>query len=448
MRPETIGEFASYNGYKNLPSAVRESAKLAILNFMAVTIGANSYDQSKIIIMACQGIQEGNFPIYGSSRTAGIIGSTWANSALSHLLDFDDTHLETIVHPSAPVIPGAMNAGIQLKADGKDLIYSAAIGMEIAIRLAMTIGLDERYSDWHNTSLFGTAAGAVAYSLMHKPVPEIVTDAFLQGLTVATGFLSNRGTVTKSFQVGRSAAEGVISGIAAMNGVTVSKNIPNTFALSLTGKSDLEKLTQNLGKEWEILRNFLKPYPCGVVLHPGIDAAIELRNKIKIQEVERIDVFVNPVVPVLTGIMEPKNGLESKFSVPHAIAAALLFGPLYPEHFSDTLVKEAAVVSLRKRVHVYPKEDINRGQTRIEIILKDGRKEISEINRGSVTPSKHLTLEEVKTKFYHLVIPVYGESSANDIWEYFVNIEQKHDLGEIIELFHTAEQNIKIPETK
>src|SRR5579875_3653571 len=244
-------EFASFNNYKNLPSAVRESAKLAILNFMAVSIGANVYDQSRIIIKACQEIQEGTFPIYGSPKTAGIIGSTWANSALSHLLDFDDTHLETIVHPSAPVIPGAINAGIRTRADGEDLIYSTAVGMEIAIRLALSVGLDERFSDWHNTSLFGTAAGAVAYSLMHKPDPATVTDAFLQGLTVATGFLSNRGTVTKSFQVGRSAAEGVISGIAAMNGVTVSKNIPNTFALSLTDKSDLERLTQNLGREWE-----------------------------------------------------------------------------------------------------------------------------------------------------------------------------------------------------
>lgn len=436
MQSEIIGEFSATNDFSKLSESVRERTELAVLNFLAVSIGANKYPQSATLIKACRNIQDGSLPIFGSGVTAGPIGSTWANSALSHILDFDDTHLESIFHPSAPVIPTSLGLAMDQGSSGKDVIYSSAIGMEVGIRLAMTVGLDERYSDWHNTSLFGTSASAVTSSLMKHASGEQVSSAMLQGLTVATGFLSNRGTITKSFQVGRSAAEGLMSAIATMSDVTVSKNIINTFALSLTGKSNLDYLTDGFGTRWEILKNYLKPYPCGVVLHPGIDAAIEMRKKnIYYSEVEEIDVYVNPVVMVLTAIMEPKSGLESKFSVTHTIASALAYGPLYPEHFSDSAVNDKLTLEIRKKIKVFQKEDVNRGQTIIEVRFKDGRKESVDLNRGPETPSKVLDAKDVRAKFDHLVIPVIGEDRSSEIWAYFADLRNKKDLSDAANLF-------------
>lgn len=435
MQSDLIGEYAAHNDYSKLNAPVRERTELAVLNFLAVTIGAHKYPQSATLIKACRSIQDGSLPIFGSSETAGLIGSTWANSALSHILDFDDTHLESIVHPSAPVIPTALILGMNDGSSGKDVIYSSAIGMEVGIRLALTVGLDERYSDWHNTSLYGTSASAVASTLMRHGSAEQISSSMLQGLTVATGFLSNRGTITKSFQVGRSAAEGLMCSLATLDGVTVSKNMINTFALSLTGKSNLDPLSEGFGTSWEVLKNYLKPYPCGVVLHPGIDAAIEMRKKnISYSDVEEIVVKVNPVVMVLTAIMEPKSGLEAKFSVTHTIACALAYGPLYPEHFSDAAVNDKLTLEIRKKIRVIQKEDVNRGQTIIEIKFRDGSEEVVDLNRGPETPSKLLDTNDIRTKFTHLVDPVTGEDKSKEIWNYFSDLKNKSDLSEAAEV--------------
>ncbi len=436
METDDFAQFATELNFSALPSMLKEKTKLAVINLIAVGIGANAYEETKNIVDACKTIQDGGLPVYGSGKSAGTIGSAWANSALGHYLDFDDTHLETIVHPSAPVIPAALSLGQVFSSSGKDALVASAIGMEAAIRLAQAVGLDERYSDWHNTSLYGTSASAVTSSLIMHEGAEKVSASMLEGLTVATGFLSNRGTTSKSFQVGRSAAEGIISAFAISNGITVSKNILNTFSASLSTNRDLSNLTKELGKKWVALDNFLKPYPCGVVLHPGIDAAIQLKERNVISDdIESIDVYVNPVVMVLTAILDPKSGLQSKFSITHAVAAALVYGPLYPEHFSDEAVNDRKIAALRKKIKVHEKGEVNRGQTIIEVRLKGGRREASEINRGPEVPSKELNEADVKRKFHHLSDPVLGKEQSKMVWDYFDALENKTNLSEISELF-------------
>ena len=436
METDDFAQFASDLKYSSLPQGLREKTRLAFLNLVAVGIGANVYEETANISRASKAIQDGKFPIFGSAMTAGPIGSAWGNSALGHYLDFDDTHLETIVHPSAPVIPAALSLGQELNGGGTDALLASAIGMEAAIRLAQAVGLDERYSDWHNTSLYGTAASAVTSSIMMHASPEAVSASMLEGLTVATGFLSNRGTTSKSFQVGRSAAEGIMSAIAISHGITVSKNILNTFSASLSKNHEIKKLTEGLGKKWVALDNYLKPYPCGVVLHPGIDAAVQLKERnISVEEIESMDVYVNPVVMVLTAILDPTSGLQSKFSVTHAVAAALVYGPLYPEHFSDAAVQDRKIAILRKKVKVHQREDINRGQTVIELKLRNGRKEVAEINRGPDVPSRELDEADVKSKFNHLTEPVLGVEKSKAIWDFFSTLEKRTDISEISELF-------------
>lgn len=436
METDEIGEFAASNNFGKLTKDVKERTKLAVLNFLGVAVGANAYKETSAILRSCQTMQAGEFPIYGSGDRAGLLSSSWANSAMAHYLDFDDTHLGSIVHPSAPVIPGALAFAIEDGATGEEVIYATTMGMEVSIRLGIAVGLDERYSDWHNTSLYGTSASAVTSALMRHGNAEQISSSMLEGLSVATGFLSNRGTVTKSFQVGRSAAEGMISALAVFEGVTVSKNMLNTFAKTLSGNSDLSLLTESLGKKWNVLDNFLKPYPCGVVLHPGIDAAVEMRNRnINLQEAEEINVYVNPIVMVLTAILEPKTGLESKFSITHSMAAALVYGPLFPEHFSDRVVNEPQILRLRKKIKVHQREDVNRGQTILEIKFKDGRKEIVDLNRGAKTPSKHLEMSDVERKFRHLAEPILGVDKARDVWEYFSRLETRKDLTEVKDIF-------------
>lgn len=434
---QALAEFSVNNNYNALPGEVRERTRLAILNFIGNAIGANDNPKSRSVVDACKQIQDGNLPIIGSGKTAGLYGSTWANSALSHFLDFDDTHLKTIIHPSAPVIAPLLSVAMNDDKSGKDLLYTSAIGMETALRLGLSVDLDERFSDWHNTSLFGTASSALACSIMMGANSVQANAAFLQGMTVATGFLSNKGTGTKSFQVGRSATEGIFSAIAGMNGVTVSPKMPEAFGKSLSDQYEGDILAQNLGSEWHVLKNFLKPYACGVVMHPGIDAAVEMNSRgLKPEEIEKIDVHVNPIVMVLTSILEPKNELEAKFSITHTIARGLSHGHMFPDDFSGEAINDPLTLRFRKLIRIHESEEINRGQTLIEVFLKRGSRESSEINRGPESPSKVMSEGEVKVKFHHLSDPVIGEERANEVWNYFSDIDSRKGLSEAIQLFN------------
>ena len=434
---EEFAGFAAEGSYDSIPNQVKEKTKLAILNTLAVNIGANSDPESKPIVSVSRKIQNGELPIMGSGITSGIFGAVLANSALSHIFDFDDTHLKAFVHPSAPVIPTALMVGMENHKSGEDLIYAATLGMEFEIRLGLALGLDETYSQWHNTPLCGTAASALTTSLLRGGKSNEVASAILHGLTSLIGSTSNFGTMSKSFQVGRSAAEGVVSALAAEENITVSSKMPETFAkLATKGFKEhynLKEITDNLGKVWNVMDNSLKPYPCCVGSHPGIDAVLMLKkNDIKLSEVNAVDILVNPIVLALAGNSEPKTGLEAKFSIAQIIALALTYGKLYPEHFVDKEVKDSSIVTIRKKIRLHGDETIERGQTRIELTTNDGQKFVEEINRGN-RPSAELTISDVHDKFNHLVNPVM--KNWDEIWNFFEKIEAVDDLSECRRLF-------------
>ncbi len=431
-----FADFAVHNQLSSLPQDEKERVKKAVLNFLAVSIGANAYSESKFIVSTLKSVQNGDIPIFGSETSAGLIAATWANSALGHYLDFDDTYLLTIVHPGTPVIPSVLSVAIKEGKTGSEALYASAIGMEFMLRLSHAIGLNETYSKWHNTSLYGTAGSAVASSVLINANVEQIMSSLLQSLTVVNGFLYSKGSLTKSFQVGRSSAEGVISTMAAMGGITVSKKILDAYLSSFSKTPNLDYISEKLGQTWYFQKDFFKPYPCCVALHPMIDAVLQVRNKVQdISQIEKIEATTSPFTTGADCIMDPKTGLESKFSPTHAIASAIVYGPLYPEHFTDSAVQDNLVSKLRGLTEVRSENTINMGQTILNIRLKNGDKLTSEVNRGPDTPSKDLSIKDIESKFSHLVSPVLGEDKEKEVWNYFASLDRKDDLSEIKLLF-------------
>ena len=119
----------------------------------------------------------------------------------------------------------------------------------------------------------------------------------------------------------------------------------------MSTKHDWNEITDELGSRFEISFNTYKPFACGIVIHPSIDAATQLRARgVKPDDVERIELRVHPLVLELTGKKEPADGLQAKFSVYHGVAAGLMFGRAGEEEFSDEIVRRDDVVALRRKV--------------------------------------------------------------------------------------------------
>ena len=124
------------------------------------------------------------------------------------------------------------------------------------------------------------------------------------------------------------------------------------WANTVSTKQDYSEILDGLGSRYEALLNTYKPFACGIVMHPAIDAAIQLRNENRLtaDQMERVELKVHPLVLELTGKKTPKDGLEGKFSIYHAVAVALVEGAGGEKQFSNQAVNEPTVVALRSKV--------------------------------------------------------------------------------------------------
>jgi 2-methylcitrate dehydratase PrpD len=140
-------------------------------------------------------------------------------------------------------------------------------------------------------------------------------------------------------------------------------------------KCDWNEITGELAKRFEIAFNTYKPFACGIVIHPAIDGCVQLRTAhgLRAEDIERIDLKVHPLVLELTGKTAPRIGLEAKFSVYHACAAAIIFGQAGEHEFSDAAVARADVIALRDRIKARADAAIREDSVDVSVTCRDGR---------------------------------------------------------------------------
>jgi 2-methylcitrate dehydratase PrpD len=178
------------------------------------------------------------------------------------------------------------------------------------------------------------------------------------------GLREQFGTMTKPFHPGGAARAGLMSALLASHGFTSSPRAleaPRGFMQVVSDKRAWNEITDELGERFEISFNTYKPFACGIVIHPSIDACVQLRDQgVKPDDVERIELRVHSLVLELTGKKEPKDGLQGKFSVYHGCAVGLIYGRAGEDEFSDAVVNDPAVVALRNKVQATVDDSITR----------------------------------------------------------------------------------------
>ena len=170
-------------------------------------------------------------------------------------------------------------------------------------------------------------------------------------------------------------------------------------------------MTHELGERFEISYNSYKPFACGIVIHPSIDACVQLRNEhhIKAQDVAKIELRVHSLVLELTGKKTPQTGLESKFSVFHAAAAGLIYGQAGEEEFSDHIVRDSQLIKLRDSINATVDPSIQEDAVKITLTLKDGRVIEKYVEHAIGSVSRPLTDQMLDAKFSSLCEPVIGK---------------------------------------
>jgi 2-methylcitrate dehydratase PrpD len=363
------------------------------------------------------------------------------NGTLAHSLDFDDTHLPSVLHPSSSVIPAALAVAEARGASGAELLDAAGVGIEVTVRLGMA-GYDRTLGNsvffehgLHATSICGTIGGAVAAAMLSGLDADGIAHAAGIAASMGAGLIeANRtGGTVKRVHCGWAAHSAVVAASMAEHGITgpptVLEGRFGFLQAFCRDQYDTSAITDGLGEAWELPRIFFKPYPCNHFTHAGIDAALRLRAR-GLDPRDIAEIELGAPSAVLRTIAEPPedkarpaSGYHAAFSGPYTVAAALLGGGglgVFHEDFTDTAAADETRLALAARVRcvadarcdeIFP----HQFPAVLRVRLNDGSEltERVDVNRGG--PDDPLSADELATKFRLNAARVLSEDAAQKV---------------------------------
>ncbi len=400
-----LARFVVESKPSDIPEAARKEASRSIVNWVGCALGGARHET---VGRALSALSELSGPrtatVLGRKERLDILHASLLNGISSHVLDFDDTHLETIIHPAGPVAPVLLALAERGPLSGTDFLQAFILGVEVECRIGMAVypwHYDRGYHITGSAGVFGAAAAAGKVLGLDETQ---MTWALGIAATQSAGLREMFGTMCKAFHPGRAAQNGLTAALLAAKNFTSSEEsleAPRGFARVLSEERDFSKLTHRLGETWEVMKNTYKPFPCGIVIHPTIDACIQLRNEHALQaaEIERVELRVHPLVLELTGKKTPASGLEGKFSVFHSAAVALLHGTVGQKEYSDAAVLDPQVVALRDRITATVDADVREEEVHARVVLASGRTIEKHVEQVVGSLENPLSDRELETKF-------------------------------------------------
>jgi 2-methylcitrate dehydratase PrpD len=375
----TLARYVVAAKYDDLPLNVRKEGVRTLLNWVGVAIGGSHHPTVDIAASALgpfSGPPQAS--LLGRRERFDIMNAAFINGVSSHIFDYDDTHLKTIIHPAGPVASAILAISELQPVSGKDFLNALVLGVETECRIGNAVYPNHYDAGWHITGTAGVFGGAAAAGKLLGLNEQQMVWALGLAASQPVGLRESFGSMNKSFNPGRAASNGIFAALLASKNYTSSDGMIEAkrgWANTISTKQDYKEITEGLGQRYEAALNTYKPFACGIVLHPAIDAAIQLRNENKLtaDQIERVDLKVHPLVLELTGKKTPREGLEGKFSIYHAVAIALIEGAGGEKQFSDRAVSDPAVVALRSKVIPVVTPGIEPAQVDMTIVLKDGR---------------------------------------------------------------------------
>ena len=442
LDPEAqLAEFITSVELGTVEPTIQHEAKRTLVNLLAVSLSASQHNTASSLFNLIA--EEGGNPrasIISQKSKVNIYQAAFANGYLAHLQDFDDTHFPTVLHPSAPVWPAVIAVGQALNSSGATVLEAGIIGLEIACRAAMSVHPWHYDMGWHITGtagVFGAAAGSAR--LLGLSENETIQALGLAG-TQSAGVRETFGTAGKPMHAGHAAAAGANSALLIKKGfsgpTTIFSGRRGWWAVYSPNGYDSEKLTGRLGKDWELLKNGLKPYANGVVSHPIQDAVIRLReeNQLAPEDVTSIDLRVNPLVFELMNRPTPMTGLDGKFSFQHCAAAALVDGAGTDEQFTDQRVLDEEIVNIRKLVTASINTEYEEDQAKATITTKHGRVYMVEVKHATGSPANPLSDIDLEKKYQRLTKILLGSSRSHKLYTSVLALEEIPNINELMAL--------------
>jgi 2-methylcitrate dehydratase PrpD len=453
-------DFAVGLTYDAIPEDALKIARRCVLDGIAVMVGGS--EQPALEVMARYIDRVGGNPdarLLGNAnkKVPAHLAALWYGLA-GHAMDWDDTQLSEgpgrmyglLTHPTVPPLSACLAIGEMLGGvDGKTFLTAFNAGFEVECKIAEAINPDHYARGFHTSGTIGTFGSAVAAAKMlnfnHSQMAQTIGIA----ASLAAGIRANFGTMTKPLHVGRSSENGVTAALLVREGFT-----SNTEALD--GKWGYLTIAGPGGDPNLVLGRFgnpltitapgisIKPYPCGVLTHPSMDALKFLMRdeNVKPDNIEKIKLYAaqNILGPIRYDFATTE--LEGKFCMHFLLAAIAIAGKAGKREFTDEFVSRADVGDMQRRVETIDDKEIeamgyDRIRSRVEVITKDGRTlELwaDENYRGS--PHNPLTDEEVEGKLRDCAEGLLNETQIKAVIDRVWHLEDQASVTDVLADLH------------
>jgi 2-methylcitrate dehydratase PrpD len=401
---QALADFVVRSDWDGLPPEVRHQAKRSLLNFFAVAFAGcrdPAVDVALSVLSDFAG--DGAATIIGRPERSDALTASFLNAVAANVQDFDDTHIRTVIHPTAPVAPGLLALSERQRLTGRELLHALALGMEAACRIGNAVSPGHYRRGWHITATCGIFGAALAAGKALGLDREGLVAALGNASAQSSGLVETLGFMAKSAGVGNAARNGLLSALLAQRGFGGSPRPlegPYGFFAVMSDAANLAEVTEGLGSRWEMLDNIHKPYPCGIVLNAVIDGCLRLRPVLGAAPDDLVSVTLHghPLLGQRADRPDVATGREAQVSAQHAVAICLIHGRAGLPEFSDTAVADPRVRALRRKVRIVDAPDVAVAGVRVVAERADGSQEIVVVDHALGTDRRPLSDVELEDK--------------------------------------------------
>ena len=463
-----VVEFIARARLQDVPTEATILAKRCVLDGLGVILAGSAARVSTILrdYVRSNGSSEeatafGPQPLQTSAASAALL-----NGTSGHALDFDDTQLSTtadrifglLTHPTIPPLAAVLAVGERLHASGEMVLEAFLVGFEVECKIAEAIHPDHYKKGFHSSGTIGTLGATAATAKLLGLDAKSTAHALAIAASMASGIRVNFGTMTKPLHVGRAAQNGVAAAELAARGLTGGGDAldgPWGFfkVFSFGNGFNPDRIAGVLGDPYTIVSPgvSIKPYPCGVLGHPSMDAmrTLVVTHDVKPEQIQAIRLHAgsNILNPLRYGVATSE--LEAKFSPAFMLASVALRRKVGIHEFTDEFVRSAPVQAMMAKVETILDPEIEaRGfekiRSTVEVDLSDGRRLVQQADeryRGG--PDRPFTREELRDKFTECAGLVLSTSAAAEVLGTVEKLETLSDVSELIDLLAPAPVTVR-----
>ena len=439
-----MAEFAQALAWDALPAGVRTEAVRAWTNWVACALGGSA---TSAMDAAAQGMlamdSRGAVRVLGRGQRFGVADAALLGALASTSQTYDDTHLATTTHPTGPIASALLSVADKLSQEGQpvsgaSMLGALIAGMELECRMSCAILANGGSRGWFITGLSGGVGAAAAVGMVLGLTREQMVDAIGLAATHAGGMRATHGSMAMTYVPGMAARAGVASAYFAQAGFTcsaISIDGRNGLLQVLGNGSDTTAITQGLGDRFEMMNNTYKPYPCGIVIHPALDACLHLvgAHGLSHADIAHIDMRVNPNTLALTWRKLPVNVFEAQVSLFHWVAAAFVHGAIGIAQGEPDCVWDPRVRDLQERASAMADDAVADNQAHVSVTTRSGKTFSYFVENAIGSVTNPLSDAMIDAKFLGLAEPLIGAHAGARSLAACRSVAASSDVAEILD---------------